>query len=104
MDGILSQAWGKSGKTPAKGISRVSVGNMESLARPKVVGKEGRSIGEPLEEDRVGGREMSDGTVIANKMRGSDMEERYKEAQRRTAKVWLRVGGGDKGEGIAEGE
>lgn len=46
---------------------------------------------------------MSDGTVIANKMRGSDMEERYKEAQRRTAKVWLRVGGGDKGEGIAEG-
>lgn len=46
---------------------------------------------------------MSDGTVTAIKMRGSDMEERHKEAQRRTAKVWLRVGGGDKGESIAGG-
>lgn len=56
-----------------------------------------------MEEDRVGGREISHGTVIAIKMRGSDMEESYMEAQRRIAKVWPRVGGGDKGEGIAEG-
>lgn len=56
-------------------------------------------MGEPLEEDRVGGRENSHGTVIASKMRDSDMEGCYKEAQRRTAKVWPRVDENDKGGG-----